>query len=98
MSFKPDLVSELEKMARLELSSSEHTALPTQIRSILSYVAILEGVDVSGISALNHINGNSNVMRADKVVENPLKDALASAPSVNNDHFEVPLVIDSESQ
>jgi aspartyl-tRNA(Asn)/glutamyl-tRNA(Gln) amidotransferase subunit C len=64
-----DEVKKLANLARLELDPSLVPIVTGQLNSILGYVQRLDEVDTSGIEAMSHVHGTSNVLREDAALE-----------------------------
>lgn len=64
-----DEVKKLANLARLELDPSLTPVVTGHLNSILGYVQRLDEVDTTGIEAMSHVHGTSNVLREDAVAE-----------------------------
>lgn len=95
MKIDKDLISHLEKLARLQLSPAERTRITGDLNNILNMIAKLEELDTDGVEPLRHISEGINVWREDKV-HHPIdkEAALKNAPQRNEDYFLVPKVIE----
>ena len=62
-----DEIQKLATLARLEIEPSFKSVVTTHVNSIIGYVARLNEVDTSGVEALSHIQGATNVLREDIV-------------------------------
>lgn len=89
-----DEVTELAKLARLELTDEVAERLRGELGAVLDYVAMLGEVDVTGVEPMTHAVAMTLRLR-DDVVETPLpvEVALGGAAVVKDDCFEVPAVI-----
>ncbi|MDZ4816769.1 MAG: Asp-tRNA(Asn)/Glu-tRNA(Gln) amidotransferase subunit GatC [Verrucomicrobiota bacterium] len=88
-------VNYVSVLARLNLSSEETASFQTQLEKILSYVELLEKVNVDGVEPTAHAIPRFNVFRDD--IEKPSLNpevALQNAPRQANQLFLVPNVID----
>ena len=89
-----DQVRHVAKLARLHLSDDEVSAFRGQLDAILAYVAQLEELDTSEVSALAHCLPVKNVLRADVVRASLTNDqALANAPQRDGEFFAIPKVL-----
>jgi aspartyl-tRNA(Asn)/glutamyl-tRNA(Gln) amidotransferase subunit C len=68
-----DDVQKLANLARLELEPSFTPVITGHLNSILEYVQRLDQVDTSGVVAMSHVHGATNVLRED----------VAYAPNTN---------------
>jgi aspartyl-tRNA(Asn)/glutamyl-tRNA(Gln) amidotransferase subunit C len=62
-----DDVLKLARLARLTLSNEEVESFRQQLSGILSYVSLLQDVDVAGLKPTTQVTGLTNVMRDDVV-------------------------------
>lgn len=60
-------IAKLAHLARLELSDKEKDVYARELSSILSYIEILEDVNVDGYKPTTQVTGLSNVFRKDEV-------------------------------
>jgi aspartyl-tRNA(Asn)/glutamyl-tRNA(Gln) amidotransferase subunit C len=90
-------VRRIAALAPLELSPDEERLFGEQLSAILSYVAQLEELDVSGVEPMTHAlaQGEAPWLR-DDVVEPSLgpEAALANAPQRDGTCFKVPRIIE----
>ncbi len=95
MSISRDDAAQVAKLARLELSESELSALAGQLSAILDYVAVLDELDVSAVEPMVHAVELSNVLRPDEPRPSlPRAAALSNAPKTDGKHFLVPAIIE----
>jgi aspartyl-tRNA(Asn)/glutamyl-tRNA(Gln) amidotransferase subunit C len=91
----PDLnVRDIARLARVALSDAEAAQFQTQLSSVLSFVAQLDEVDVSGVEPTAHAQELGNVMRPD--MSRPSftpEEALANAPAQSGGQFQVVRVV-----
>lgn len=82
-------------LARLELSAEEKERFGSQLGDVLSYIALLNEVDVSNVEPTAHAFPVVNVWAAD-VAEAGLsvEQALANAPEKRDDMVVVPKVVE----
>ena len=95
MKVDKQLISKLEKLARLELSQEERSILSKDLESILQMVEKLQELDTSSVQPLVYVSEEENVLREDEV-RNQLsqQEALKNAPDQDGTFFKVPKVID----
>jgi aspartyl-tRNA(Asn)/glutamyl-tRNA(Gln) amidotransferase subunit C len=82
-------------LARLDLTPEEKARFAAQIGDVLTYIAQLNEVDVSGVEPTAHAFPVVNVW-AEDVPEAGLsvEDALRNAPEKRDDMFVVPRVVE----
>lgn len=94
MKVDKQLISKLEKLARLELSDEEREGLTKDLSSILEMVEKLQELDTEGVDPLVYINEEVNILRSDKIDKQvSQKEALKNAPDQDGTFFKVPKVI-----
>ncbi len=87
-------VTEVAKLARLDIPQERLAKLTGQLESILEYVAKIGEVDVSNVEPMAHALPLHNVLREDVVEPSlPLEKVLQNAPDVDGPFFKVPKVI-----
>lgn len=82
-------------LARINLTPQEKERFAAQIGDVLTYIAQLNEVDVSGVEPTAHAFPVVNVWAAD--VPQPglsVEDALRNAPEKRDDMFVVPRVVE----
>lgn len=95
MTIDEKLISRLEQLARLELSTEEKERLRGDLNHILAMVEKLEALDTTGVEPLVYINEAVNVWRDDEVKHQvSQEEALRNAPKSDGTYFRVPKVID----
>ena len=95
MQVDKTLISKLEKLARLKLSSAESTKIQGDLNNILQMVSKLEELDLDNVEPLIYITEEVNVLREDEIKNQVDRAAaLSNAPDKNEKHFKVPKVID----
>jgi aspartyl-tRNA(Asn)/glutamyl-tRNA(Gln) amidotransferase subunit C len=90
-----ETVRNVAKLARLGMTEEEITNFVDQLSVILENIAILQEVDVSGVSPIAHASRLSNIMRAD--VPQPSYDPeilLANAPDQEDNCLKVNAVLE----
>ncbi|TWT53006.1 Glutamyl-tRNA(Gln) amidotransferase subunit C [Rubripirellula amarantea] len=96
MSLSNDDVAKLALLARLELSAAEVESVRPQLESILGFVHKLSELDTDNVEPMTTALDVDNCWRADESVASlDRKDALANAPSTDDEYFLVPPVLGS---
>ncbi|MFK8005918.1 MAG: Asp-tRNA(Asn)/Glu-tRNA(Gln) amidotransferase subunit GatC [Saprospiraceae bacterium] len=94
MKIDQSLISKLEHLARLELSTTEKDGIQNDLNNILQMVEKMNELNTDDVEPLIYINEQQNVWREDKVANQvDRKDALRNAPDKNEQFFKVPKVI-----
>ncbi len=90
-----NLVKNVANLANLEYSDEELETLVPQFEKILSYIAVIDSLDLEGIEPLPHILDYNNILREDIAGSSvSQKDALKNAPKKNDNFFKVPKVLE----
>jgi aspartyl-tRNA(Asn)/glutamyl-tRNA(Gln) amidotransferase subunit C len=90
-----ETVKHVAKLARLGLSEEEVEVLRDQLSVILENIAILQKVDVSGVSPTAHASRLSNIMRPDIAEPSyPPEVLLANAPAQEDNWLKVRAVLE----
>jgi aspartyl-tRNA(Asn)/glutamyl-tRNA(Gln) amidotransferase subunit C len=88
-------IEHVAELAQLALSEAEKQQFREQLSSILDYAERLRELDTDSIPPTATVLPLENVMRDDKARPSmPVKDVLANAPSVEDDCFRVPVVLE----
>lgn len=94
MQIDEKLISRLENLARLKLSSEERHKISGDLNEILKMVGKLEELDTEDVEPLVYINEEVNSLRIDEVKHQLSKEkALKNAPDKDDQYFKVPKVI-----
>ena len=90
------LISKLENLARLELSSKDKVKIEKDLNQILTMVEKLDDLDTKGVEPLVYVNEEINNWREDEI-KNEIKreEALKNAPDEDGTYFKVSKVIES---
>ncbi len=59
-------VQHIAKLARIELTPESHEHMKRDLASVLEYIALLDGVDTSGVEPLYQVTGLQNQTRPDE--------------------------------
>lgn len=95
MAVSRDDVRHVAQLARLDFSDEEEAQMADEMSQILEYVEKLNELDTSGVPPMSHVLDVTNVMRPDEVESRiDREQALAPAPEADEEHFQVPKVID----
>lgn len=86
-----DDILKLAQLARLGISPDEAESLSSEISSILDYVALLDDVDVAGLSPTTQVTGLQNVTRPDVIKDYGYTpgELLRNVPEVESDQIKV---------
>jgi aspartyl-tRNA(Asn)/glutamyl-tRNA(Gln) amidotransferase subunit C len=88
-------VRHVATLARLDLAPDEQERLAGELDRILEYMDKLNELDTDGVEPLSHAVDVVNVLRPDKVVNQPRTEALLSnAPAREDDFLSVPKIIE----
>ncbi|HSW78696.1 MAG TPA: Asp-tRNA(Asn)/Glu-tRNA(Gln) amidotransferase subunit GatC [Candidatus Babeliales bacterium] len=88
-------VLKLAALSRLRLTEEEVERLRGELSEILSYVEMLDDVDVQNLEPTYQVTGLKNVMRDDETQEYGyrLVELLKNAPSIEDNQFKVKRVL-----
>ena len=89
-------VEKVAGLARLKLTDEEISEMTDKLGQVISYVAVLDEVDVSNVEPMAHVAEVANVFREDGVRESlPREAALANAPKSDGKYFLVPQILEN---
>ena len=95
MSLTIDEVEHIAKLARLNLSEEEKEKYSHQLSAILDYAARLQQAPTGGISPTSSVLPVRSVLRPDlKGTSLPVEKVLSNSPSVEQNQFLVPPVME----
>lgn len=95
MHVDDQLISKLEKLAKLKLTDLEKETLKVDLDKILDMFSTIASVNTDNVEPLRHINAHFNVMRDDTVGKMlALEDVVGNAPKMDHNMFAVPKVIE----
>jgi len=95
MNIDEKLISRLEHLAKLNLTSEERRTLQTELEQILQMVDKLEELDTEGVAPLVYVLEESQLLRPDDVKgQVSQSEALKNAPDTDGTYFKVPKIID----
>lgn len=94
MEVNKDLILKLEKLARLELSETERSAIQKDLGNILVMVDKLNELDTDGVEPLVYISDEQNTLRDDEIKHQVSRvEAMKNAPNTDGSFFRVPKII-----
>jgi aspartyl-tRNA(Asn)/glutamyl-tRNA(Gln) amidotransferase subunit C len=91
-----DEVRKLAILSKLRFTDKEVKRYQEELSSILSYVEVLQKVDVKGLEPTSQVTGLTNVMRADEQLDygtNPA-ELLKNAPAIKDHQFKVKRILE----
>ncbi len=95
MKITSEEVRHVATLARLDLSRDEQERLAGELDRILEYMDKLNELDTDGVEPLSHAVDVVNVLRPDRVVNQPrTEDLLRNAPARDDDFLSVPKIIE----
>lgn len=95
MSLTIEEVEHIAELARLQLTDEEKNRYREQLSAILEYAARLQAVDTSQISPTSTVLAERAALRPDVVAPGlSIEEALRNAPSVEQNQFRVPPVME----
>ena len=94
MIIDEETVDKIAHLARLELNSSEKSAMIDDMNKILGFMDKLNEIDTTGIEPLVYMTDEVNILREDTVKQEIThQEALLNAPKHDDDYFLVSKVI-----
>jgi aspartyl-tRNA(Asn)/glutamyl-tRNA(Gln) amidotransferase subunit C len=95
MSVNADTVRRVAHLARIAVSEDEVAHLEGELNAILAFVEQLSEVDVAGVEPMTSVTAMAMKMRADRVIDGDIADAIVANAPVREDHFfVVPKVVE----
>lgn len=88
-------IRKLAKLSKLKLSDTEIERYREELSNIMSFVEILQEVDVSGLEPTSQVTGLEDVLRDDQVIDYRTDPAslLSNAPELENNQIKVKRMI-----
>jgi aspartyl-tRNA(Asn)/glutamyl-tRNA(Gln) amidotransferase subunit C len=84
-------VLHVARLARLELSDEEVERMSAELSKVLDYIEKISELDLEGVPPTSHVVEVTEALRGDEPRPSlPREEALATAPAVADDGFEVP--------
>ena len=95
MSFSPDDVTRLARLARIDIADDEVRDVRAKLDAIFGLIDALQSIDTTGVEPMAHAQDVSMPLRDDVVTdENRRERYQAEAPAVANGLYIVPKVIE----
>jgi aspartyl-tRNA(Asn)/glutamyl-tRNA(Gln) amidotransferase subunit C len=95
MEVDEEAVRRIARLARIKVTDAEAKALEAELSGILDWVRQLDEVDVANVEPMSSVTPMQLKMRADKVGDGEIADAiLANAPEREDHFFVVPKVVE----
>ncbi len=97
MNISREQIDRIAELAHLELAPAEAEAMRHDLEAILSYVAVLQQLDTSGLEPMSHPGGGAPLPPPRRDETQPglgAAAALAGAPASGGQCFKVPRVIE----
>ncbi|HEY6894809.1 MAG TPA: Asp-tRNA(Asn)/Glu-tRNA(Gln) amidotransferase subunit GatC [Rhodanobacteraceae bacterium] len=95
MSFSPDDVARLARLARIDVADDEARDVRVKLDAIFALIDALQSIDTTGVEPMAHAQDVSMPLRDDVVTdENRRERYQAEAPAVANGLYIVPKVIE----
>ena len=93
------LITQLEKLAKVEVPPESAGKITSQLERIIAYVEKLKQVDTSAVEPTRLMKTEKQALRKDVVTPGLSRgDALETAPDAKDGFFRVPLIIDKEEE
>jgi aspartyl-tRNA(Asn)/glutamyl-tRNA(Gln) amidotransferase subunit C len=88
-------VRRVAHLARVAVAEDEVTSLRAELNAILDFVEQLAEVDIEGVEPMTSVTPMAIKMRADKVTDGGIADAIVqNAPAHEGHFFVVPRVVE----
>lgn len=95
MSFSPDDVTRLARLARIDLADGEARDVRAKLDAIFGLIDALQSIDTTGVEPMAHAQDVSMPLRDDVVTDEDRRELYqAQAPAVANGLYVVPKVIE----
>ena len=95
MSFSPDDVARLARLARIDLADDEARDVRAKLDAIFGLIDALQAIDTTDVEPMAHAQDVSMPLRDDAVTDENRRDRYqAQAPAVANGLYIVPKVIE----
>ena len=95
MSFSPDDVTRLARLARIDIADDEVRDVRAKLDAIFGLIDALQSIDTTGVEPMAHAQDVSMPLRDDVVTDENRRDRYqAEAPAVANGLYIVPKVIE----
>lgn len=88
-------VEKIAELARLELTDDEKNQYREQLSAILDHAAVLDELDLTGVSPTTHAVTRQNILRDDVIEPSlPVEDVLHNAPREAQNQFLIQAVLE----
>ena len=95
MTFSPDDVTRLARLARIDLADDEARDVRAKLDAIFGLIDALQAIDTTGVEPMAHAQDVSMPLRDDVVTDENRRDLYQSqAPDVANGLYIVPKVVE----
>ena len=95
MTFSPDDVTRLARLARIDLAPDEARDVRAKLDAIFGLIDALQSIDTTGVEPMAHAQDVSMPLRDDVVTDEDCRERYqAQAPAVANGLYLVPKVIE----
>ena len=95
MSFSPDDVARLARLARIDLADDEARDVRAKLDAIFGLIDALQAIDTTDVEPMAHAQDVSMPLRDDAVTDEDRRERYqAQAPAVANGLYIVPKVIE----
>lgn len=95
MSFSPDDVTRLARLARIDLADDEARDVRAKLDAIFGLIDALRAIDTTDVEPMAHAQDVAMPLRDDTVTDEDRRDRYqAQAPAVANGLYIVPKVIE----
>ncbi|MGH7874562.1 MAG: Asp-tRNA(Asn)/Glu-tRNA(Gln) amidotransferase subunit GatC [Candidatus Binatia bacterium] len=95
MKLSREEVARVAALARLRLTADEEAQMADQLGQILDYMDKLKILDTESVEPFSHAMEHANILREDRVTNQPDPDALlANAPDRDGRFFKVPKILE----
>ena len=87
MSLDKDTVARIARLARLKVADEELAPLAGELSGIFAWIEQLNEVDTKNVEPLSSVSDVTLPMRADKVTDGGIADAVVKNAPLTEDHF-----------
>ncbi|MFL1706818.1 Asp-tRNA(Asn)/Glu-tRNA(Gln) amidotransferase subunit GatC [Campylobacter sp. MOP7] len=95
MQIDDELLAKLEKLSSLEISEDKRGEIKRQLTEILTFVDVLNELDLSSVEAVVSSIDGGTLLREDVEIKSDVIDSiLKHAPARNEHFFVVPKIIE----
>ena len=95
MTFSPDDVTRLARLARIDLGEAEARDVRAKLEAIFGLIDALQAIDTTGVEPMAHAQDLAMTLRDDAVTDRDRRETYqAQAPAVANGLYVVPKVVE----